>query len=391
MTFKMANMFKTLSLRKPAKDQRTKIILLGLVELFLKLGKPIGSNTLRENGFEDVSSATIRNYFAQLEKEGFLKQHHSSGGRIPTELAYKLYIETFLATSPVQDKDRDFLHSKIAQESRKMAAYLQTVAETISDLTGCAVFLSSPRFDQDFIQDIKLLQIDHNRCLCVLITDFGLVHTEVLFVEGKLSNFSLKRIENYLRYRLTGLDKPSLNPEEELVAANIYKEIMLRHIVTYSNFSSEDIYKTGFSKLLNHPDFNNAASLASGLSLFENENDMRLLLNRCCQVSELCCFVGEDLSMLSSSTRGCCIIVVPYYIHNTVAGAIALLGPHRIPYRRLFGIMKTASELMSETLTKSVYKYKITFRKPRPAQLGFDASESNFVHPSDCLLLEEKK
>lgn len=384
-------MFKTLSIRKPAKDQRTKLVLLGLVDLFLEMGKPIGSNTLRENGFEDLSSATIRNYFAQLEKEGYLKQHHSSGGRIPTELAYKLYIDTFLPCSPVQEKDSELLHSKISKESRKMALYLQNVAETISEMTGCAIFLSSPRFDQDFILDIKLVQIDPNRCLCVLVTDFGLVHTEVIFLESKLSSFSLKRIESYLHYRLTGLDKPNLNLEEEQTAANIYKEIMLRHIVTYSNFSSEDIYKTGFSKLLNHTEFNNASNLASGLSLFENENDMRLILNRCCKKNQMCCFVGDDLEMLSSSTKGCCLIVVPYYIHQTVAGAIALLGPHRIPYRRLFGIMKTASALMSATLTKSVYKYKISFRKPKPAELEMDAGQNHFINPSECLLLEEKK
>ncbi len=384
-------MYKSLTLRKPAKDQRTKLVLLGLVELFLKLGKPIGSNTLRENGFEDLSSATIRNYFAQLEKEGFLKQHHSSGGRIPTELAYKVYIDTVLPASPIQDKDREILQSKIGQESRKMASYLQNVAETLSDLTGCAVFLSSPRFDHDFIFNIKLVQIDPNRCLCVLITDFGQVQTEVLFVEEKLSSFSLKRIENYLHYRLTGLDRPALNEEEERLASNIYKEIMLRHIVTYSNFSSEDVYKTGFSKLLNHSDFNNAANLASGLSLFENDSDMRLILNHCCKNNQLSCLVGEDLSMLASSMKGCCVIVIPYYIHQTVAGAIALLGPQRIPYKKVFGIMKTASELMSQTLTRSVYKYKITFRRPRMAQLGHGAEQDHFINPSECMLLEEKK
>lgn len=382
-------MFKTLPTRKPAKDERTKLVLMGLIDLFLDLGKPIGSNTLRENGFEDLSSATIRNYFAQLEKEGYLKQHHSSGGRIPTERAYKLYIDTFLPCSPVQDKDRELLQDKLSKESRKMALYLQSVAETLSDITGCAIFLSSPRFDQDFILDIKLVQIDQTRCLCVLITDFGLVQTETLFLEKKISNFTLKRIESYLHYRLTGLDKPTLSVQEEQVASNIYKEIMLRHIVTYSNFSSEDIYKTGFSKLLNHTDFNNASSLASGLSLFENENEMRLILNECCQANRLCCFIGDDLEMLSSTTKGCCVVVIPYYIHQTIAGAIALLGPHRISYRRLFGIMQTASKMISETLTKSIYKYKISFRKPRPAELELNTAQPHF--PSECLLLEEKK
>jgi heat-inducible transcriptional repressor len=381
-------MYKPLASKKPPKDQRTKAVLLGLVELFLKLGKPISSNTLKENGFEALSSATIRNYFVQLEKEGYLKQHHTSGGRIPTELAYKYYIDMALPASQTQDKDQELLQAKLGQDSRKTASYLQNAAETLSQLTGCAVFLSAPRFDHDFILNIKLLQIDSNRCLCVLITDFGLVQTETLVVEEKLTNFSLKRIESYLQYRLTGLDRPTLTEKEEQLAASLYKEIFLRHIVTYTNFSSEDIYKTGFSKLLNHADFHNAANLASGLSLFENDHDMRLILNHCCKNNSLCCLVGEDLAILSSAMKGCSVIVIPYYINQTVAGALAILGPQRLPYKRIFGIMKAVSELMSATLTRSLYKYKISFRKPQMAQLGNDTNP--FINQTECMLLEEK-
>src|SRR5262249_48058347 len=86
---------KTLAPKKPAKDKRERLILLGLVDLYLQTGKPIGSNTLRENGFESLSSATIRNYFSKLEEEGYLKQQHSSGGRIPTSIAYKAFAEAF--------------------------------------------------------------------------------------------------------------------------------------------------------------------------------------------------------------------------------------------------------------------------------------------------------
>ena len=77
--------------KQKLRESREKAVLLGLVELYLLTGKPIGSNTLKENGFGHISSATIRNYFAKLEAQGMLKQQHSSGGRTPTPLAYKFY------------------------------------------------------------------------------------------------------------------------------------------------------------------------------------------------------------------------------------------------------------------------------------------------------------
>lgn len=373
---------KPLTPKKPAKSEREQLVLFGLIELFLQTGKPIGSNTLRENGFDSLSSATIRNYFARLEEEGFLKQQHSSGGRTPTPAAYKLYAEAHRTQPRIQEKEKKALKDRLIKEGRDVAAYLQKSAEYISEITQCAVFLSAPRFDCDFILDIKLLSIDAHRCLVALITDFGLVHTELLHSEKKLSNFAIKRLETYFNWKMTGFNKPHLDPEEELIANRFYKEVMLRHIVGYTHFSSEDIYRTGFSKLLTYPDFNDASALAHGLSLFENENQLRSLLNECAKSGGLNCWIGEDLEPFSPTATSCSVIAVPYKINQSTAGAIALLGPNRIPYRQLFGILQIATDFISESLTKSLYKHKITFRQPQ--------ADTDFLDQTHCLLLEDQ-
>ncbi len=270
---------KSLTPKKPTKDKREKLILFGLVELYLQTGKPIGSNTLRENGFGSLSSATIRNYFAKLEEEGYVKQQHSSGGRIPTALAYKAYAEAFLDQPRISLEEIDEIKYLLNKETREVASFLLQATEKISEMTRCAVFLSAPRFDQDFILEIKLLFIDQNRLLCVLITDFGLIRTEVLYTDKKLSSFTLKRLETYFNWRLNGVEKPAIDPEEESLGAKLYKELMLRHIVGYTHFSAEDLFQAGFSKLLSYPDFNDAAALASGLSIFENKQMLRQLLS----------------------------------------------------------------------------------------------------------------
>ncbi|MGE5196145.1 MAG: heat-inducible transcriptional repressor HrcA [Anaerolineae bacterium] len=383
-------MLRTIVPKKPPKDQRERQVLLGLIELYLELGKPVGSNTLRENGFEHLSSATIRNYFAKLEEQGYLKQQHSSGGRIPTHLAYKLYAEAHLNISTVDEREKKFLIQKLSRETRETASFLQHAAEVLSEATGCAVFLSSPRFDQDFVLDIKLVSIDNHRCLCVLITDFGLVHTEILFIGKKLSNFSLKRIESYFRSRITGQSNSSLSREEEQIAARLYREIMLRHIVSYTHFSLDDIYKTGFSRLLTYPDFNNALALANGLSIFENPNSLRSLLSECSQANHLSCWIGDDLHSIAPNATACSVIAVPYKIHQATVGAIALLGPNRIPYRRLFGLLQIVSGCVSDTLTKSMYKFKITFRQSKSTPIEFKNDPSLFLDQTHCLLLEDR-
>ncbi len=349
---------KNLAPRKPPKDERERIVLLGLIELFLEKGVPIGSNTLKENGFQSLSSATLRNYFSKLEEEGYLKQQHSSGGRIPTSLAYQIYAETYLKSPQLEEKKIKQVKKSLSKETREIASYLQHAAETLSEATGCAVFLSSPRFEQDFVMDIKLVSIDSHRCLCILITDFGLVHTETLYTDKRLSNFTIKRLEAFFYWKLKGLDKPVLSLEEEALASRFYGEVMLRHLVGSTHFSLEDITKTGFSKLLAFTDFNDATALAEGLGLFENREALQRLLQECTKKGTLSCWIGGAL-------QGCSAIAIPYHIHHNIVGAIAILGPHRIPYRKLFGILQAASTAISTSLTKTLYKFKISYRQPQ--------------------------
>jgi heat-inducible transcriptional repressor len=181
----------------------------------------------------------------------------------------------------------------------------------------------------------------------------------------------LKRLESFFRWKLTGLDQPKLPPDEEAVATRFYSEVMMRHLVGSSHFTADDIYKTGFSKLLSYPDFNDATALAEGLGLFEDEQALRALLQECAKAGDLSCWIGSQL-------HACSVIAIPYKIHQKVVGTIALLGPNRIPYRKLFGQLKIAAETISDSLTKSLYKFKITFRQSETSGL-------------ECLLLENKK
>jgi heat-inducible transcriptional repressor len=351
--------------KKSAKQERERQVLLGLIHFYLQTGKPVGSHTLQEAGFEHLSSATIRNYFANLEKEGFLEQQHSSGGRIPTNLAYRFYAQEYSDPIAILQEHETALNDLRHVETREISTFLQQAAEKLGDLSQMAVFLSAPRFDQDFVVNLKIMSIDHSRCLCAIITDFGDVRTEIIHVDQKLSAFVIKRIESYFNWRLTGHDKPeNFSREEEDLAQKIYNELMVRYLVGYTNFVDSDLYRTGFSKLLNYPGFYESNALADSLALFENAQHMRLLVRECCKLNRLKFWIGDDLAAYSQTVPDCAVLAIPYYINKHVAGAVGLLGPIRMPYRELFSQLSCFSQNISEALGKSLYKYKITFRQP---------------------------
>lgn len=385
--------------KKSAKQNRERQVLIGLIELYLKTGKPIGSNTLKEFGFEELSSATIRNYFAHLEEEGYLSQHHSSGGRIPTSKAFRLYAQEFEEENSILEDHQQKLKQLSLNETHELASYLEKAAEMLSHLTQTAVFLSAPRFDHDYIIDIKLVGIDHQRWLCILITNFGVIKTEVLHLEKKLSTFSIKRMEAYFQWRLNRLqpidtleeNKPgNLTPEEEQLAQQFYHEIMMRYIVSYSNFTDEDVYRTGFSKLLSYSDLQDKTILTACLSLFENVHSIRLLLKECNKKDTLKFWIGEDLQSFSNGPLECAVVAIPYYINKQSVGAIGILGPIRLPYRMLFGLLRNFSESISDSITRSIYKFKITFRQPQ-SMINSKIDDYRLLGHSRPLLIEHNQ
>lgn len=159
--------------------------------------------------------------------------------------------------------------------------------------------------------------------------------------------------------------KPSFKNEGDgRIAQKIYNEVMVRHVIGYANFPHEDILREGLSSLLSYPEFNDATALANSLSLLEDQTGMQSLLRTCALNKELTIWIGDELCPLVPKNAECAVIAVPYKINQMVVGAIALLGPMRLPYKELFSTLSTFSEKLSQKLTASVYKYKITFRQP---------------------------
>ncbi len=385
----------TSATKRAGKRDKEKRVLTALVEYYLKTGKAVGSNTLKDVGFPDLSSATIRNYFANLEEEGFLKQHHTSGGRVPTEQAFRFYAKESLEEferSNRQDSHDHVASTDDAEDLKAVALFLQRMTEATAEHTQCAAFLSAPRFDQDFVNDIKLICLDSSRCLAVVLTSFGQVYTEVLHAPHKISTHGVQRIQSYFHSRLmnTELEGEPLSQEEHELALRFYQETMARYLVNYANFSQEDVFRTGFSKLLRYPEFQEAESLAASLSLFENQTALRSLARDVQRAGKMKCWIGEDLFAFLPTQPNCSLISAPYFIGHKCVGSVGIIGPMRVPYTQLFAKIDSIAAEISHFLDKNLYKYKIDFRKVPGAPYELDYQTRKLLAgPTPNSLLED--
>ncbi|KPK33253.1 MAG: hypothetical protein AMS24_01705 [Chlamydiae bacterium SM23_39] len=343
------------------KNERLFSVLFELIKLYIKTEKPISSNTLKSSSFNNLSSATIRNYFAKLEKLGYLKRSHRSGGRIPTTLALREFANNCLKDLKISGKEEKEIFKNLTSNCKKLKNYLMNSAEFLSKIGKCTVFLTFPLLEQDFIRDIKLLKLSDNNILCIIITDFGQIKTEILSIEENISPENIKKIENFFLWMLSKKSNTEIDEKSKKIAQKLYNEIMLRYVTSFSS-ESKKIYRTGFSNLLIYPEFKDPVMLSNILSLFDDEKKIDIFLKESIKLNRLTSWIGEELYQLGNLATNCCIIAIPYRINHIPIGAIAVLLPKRVNYNKIFTVMSIFSKKISKTLTKSIYKFKIDFK-----------------------------
>ncbi len=375
----MKTALKVLSNARNGKSEREKRVLLGIVDLFIQSYKPIGSNTLKENGFSDLSSATIRNYFSKLEKEGYLTQQHSSGGRIPTSKGFQYYAKHFLSEEKIKKETEKSLKEFLEKETPQIHNYIQKAAEFLSEMLFAPITISEPSLEMDFIQKVKFFALDKEKIAAILFTGYGITHTETLYSPQSFEEKDLTYLENYFYWRLSKQEKPFEEGSLLKWAQRLYNELVLRHLI---DRSTPSFYSTGISKLLHYSECNDASYLAQALSLFENTSSLEKLLQKSLQEKKLTCLIGEQLSSFLPGCFDFCVISIPYKIGPTFLGSITLFAPMRVSYKSVFPIMRRFSELLSENLTKNVYKYQIPFSQEERAY--------PFRPYSPSILLEDK-
>lgn len=341
-------------------------ILVGLIEQYVRTGKPVGSTVLQEAEFQNLSSATIRNYFAALEEEGYVTQLHTSGGRIPLSKAYDFYAKLSLDEVLNEPVLKSPFSIEQKEEFHDIVPMLQEAAANISERLKVGVVLSAPRFDRDSIVDIHFHFLDVRRVLAVVVSEFGLVHTQILMPLEPLSPSLVRKADRFAKMRLYKENgEQELYEKEELeLIRRLYQETVSSFFVSYSSFSQEDMWKVGFSHLLSYPEFAEASSLGASLSLFENNLVVRGLFREVQRQGSVRFWLGDTLRPFVSSDPNCVFMAAPYRVGNACVGAIGLLGPQCMWYKDVFRLLRGTAEQISELVTNCLVRQRITYRMP---------------------------
>ncbi len=341
----------------PKLDDRSHKLLKSLIELYIESGQPVGSRTLSRDSGVDLSPATVRNIMMDLEEMGLVKAPHTSAGRMPTELGYRVFINTMLNIKPLDDLAVAELKKQLNPEfSSKML--IKSASTILSDVTRLAGVVMVPKHDLHAVQHVEFLPLSNRRVLAILVLSDKEVQNRIISTDRNYSDSELQQAANYVNTHFLGHDFTSMREmlKNELHSAQQELSGMMKLVVEMSGKvfvddtleQDEELVVEGQTNLMSFDDLSDMEKLKQLFEAFHKKRDILHLLDRCQQARGVQIFVGQESGY---EVFGDCSVVTSHYsVSGEIVGVLGVVGPTRMAYDRVIPIVDITARLLSAAL-----------------------------------------
>lgn len=331
-------------------DDRKTYILQAIINDYIIYGEPVGSRTIAKRYDLGISSATIRNEMADLEEMGYLEQLHTSSGRKPSDKGYRLYVDNLMKIWPINEKEQVAIKNSLLNlEFGEIDIMIKEATQILSELTNLTSIVKAPSVKNSSIKNINLINIDSSNILTTIVTDNGVIKHNIIRVIKPIDNLILNKINNILNEKLRdiSIDNITLNLLKSIKKDLIGNEEIFDIIISmlYENLlnnESSEVYVEGATNILNYPEYNSIDRAKEFLALLDNSKSINLLLES--QNNDLAnknkkvnIKIGKENFI--ESVKQCAIITASYSYKGKSIGTIGVIGPTRIPYGKVIGIL----------------------------------------------------
>jgi len=343
---------------------RERRVLEAVIQTYVQTAEPAGSRVLSRRFGLGVSPATIRNTMSDLEEKGFLSHPHTSAGRVPTDKAYRAYVDALLngPASAIVGAERERLREDLAGSSSAIEAILRRAAQSLGILTQELGVALGPRLDASILRRLDLVRVGSEKLLLVLTLDGGVVRTVFVEVRGTLTDLAVSEVTRVLNERLAGhtlrelrasvgerLRDTATKPDAEDLL-NIFVQEGEQLFDAALPMSEGSVIVGQASVLAEQPEFSGAESLRRLLTLTEEPARLADTLRRKHQGDErpgVCITIGGEHGdpRLDQFT-----VVTAEYHAGALAGVIGVIGPTRMPYDKVISLVQHTSRLLSDLL-----------------------------------------
>ncbi|VAW66968.1 Heat-inducible transcription repressor HrcA [hydrothermal vent metagenome] len=336
-------------------NQRSQYLLKTLINCYVDEGTPVGSKTLAETAGLNISTATIRNVMANLDAMGLVSAPHTSAGRVPTNMGFRMYVDSMLEYNPIEKAIKEKLQHELNPDQDK-ESLINIANNLLSDITQMAGVITLPKSGQLNLRRIEFLPLPDKKILAILVMNERDVQNRIMHVDKDYTQDELIKVSNYLNQHFMGKDIfqiRALLVKEMQRARTQVDELMAAAVNLASEaLKPDDANETyrlqGQANLIRFNEADNANQLQQLFQVFQNKRDMLGLLDRCIQADDMQVFIGSEAGI--DGLDDFSVISVPYGTKEHTLGILGVIGPTRMEYSKVISVVDITARFLSLAL-----------------------------------------
>src|SRR5210317_350650 len=338
-------------------SERGRVLLKTLVERHIRDGQPVGSGTLLKEAGLPVSAATIRNVMSDLEDKGYLHSPHTSAGRVPTAMGYRLFVDTLLQMRPLDEDAISRMRAELNPD-KSSTELVQSASALLSNITAQAGLVTVPRQEANQLRQVEFLPLSGDRVLAILVVNERevqnrIIHTQRVFTEAQLRDAAAMVNQRFAGQALQVVQEHILNEMREArsqIDSYLQAALDLASKALDQEEAQEEYVVAGESRLLGNATAEEMLKLRELFDAFEQKKDLLHLLERCTRADGVQIFIGEEAGYEVFGDYS--VVTAPYSDGLRTLGVLGVIGPTRMAYERVIPIVDVTARMLSSALSK---------------------------------------
>ncbi len=338
-------------------SDRQRFLLTLVIHDYINQAQPIGSNHLVERYNLDLSSATVRNELAALTEMGYLRQPHTSAGRVPTEEGYRYFVGRLVQQTELPVTTRRTISHQFYQIRQDVEQWMRLAASVLAHQSRAASLVTSPHPEQARVKHLELIGIRGRQVLLVLVLFGGEIHQQMLSLAEPVQQEQLSAAANRLTHLcqgkspedLSGLSSQLSSLEQEVLT------LIIRDLSSATANVAGEVYLDGLTNVLAEPEFSGSEAARRALRLLEERSMLEDLLSRTVLTSGV---GGVQVLIGGEGTwddlRQCSVILARYGTPGLATGTLGILGPLRMPYGKTISTVRFMAGLLSDLVAETL-------------------------------------
>lgn len=338
-------------------DLRKMRILQAIIDDYILTATPVGSRAVSKHPDINLSSATIRNEMSDLEEYGYLQQPHTSAGRIPSDKAYRYYVNSMMQRALLSEDEIKFIEQHFSRTVDDADAIIKQTALVLSDMTNYATMILPPNPSAIKLRRVQLVPVSDGKALVVIITNSGIARDTLIRIPKGISADRLHQLSNLLTESFYNcrIEDITINKfavlTSQLDAEKEHIEDMLNAFKQSLIGKKNKVEFFGTSKLLDYPEYSDVDKAKALLNTLERKDSFTKTLNGASNL-EFSITIGSENN--DPIINDCSVVTATYRVSGEKLGSLGVIGPTRMDYSRVLALLDHFGKSLGTVLTNMI-------------------------------------